>query len=63
MKTSSPLYDLFVNISDAFVGTVEDMYVSKKPSELVIRQRRLYLSLLVIILVLVGNFLFVNMTC
>lgn len=61
--SSHPLYDLVVNISSAFVDTVEDLYVSKKQSDTVIRQRRLYLALLVILLMLLGNFLFVNMNC
>ena len=62
MNSSTPLRELFTNMSDAFIGTVRDMYNPRRNTPAsVVRQRRLYLALLVILLVLVGNLFFVNM--
>ena len=62
MDNSTPLNDILVNMSDAFVGTVRDMYNPvKKPSAATVRTRRLYLSLLALLLILVGNLFFANM--
>jgi hypothetical protein len=50
-NTSSPLgilHSLFKGMSDAFVGFLSDMYSSEQ-SERVVKERRLYLALLVIL--------------
>ena len=55
--TSSPLgllHSLFKGMSDAFVGFLNDMY-SREQSSRVVKERRLYLALLVILGLLFGH--------
>ena len=58
--TSSPLgliHSLFKGMSDAFVGFLDDMY-STEQSERVVKERRLYLALLVILGLLFSHLFF-----
>ena len=64
--TNLTIHEMFTNISNAFIGTISDMYMSEEEESqqdrtirvLMKENRFMYLALLVLLLIIVGNVFF-----
>jgi len=65
--TEISLYELWINISNAFIGTIADMYTSNNMDDkdssvrLILKENRyMYLALLILIIMILGNLLYTS---